>query len=363
MPPDWEEPDPSADKASSGGRPIYVPVYIVPYPSSDGAPTYPFPYPPYGEPYRASARPPYNAQTRPAAYNAFARTPYNARTRTPYSAASRVPRPAPSFSHEQAADPPADAASPLRPEEPLSPPIAPVEPQEQEPERQPEPIDQRAPAPQPNEAPEEQPNETPEEQPDAEEGADAVPTERMAAPVPVDLSKPDYSAPKKQRIWPWVLLSLLVVIAATTYALWETGLYKQLPVSLPGLSELFGGRTAAQTDGADPLPTVAGDGQQSASATDAPLAKSLTVDENQAVVPADLVFTVITNRYVTNIRLANGIGIPLNAKITSHIDGENVVWEGKINFASVYRGDVSLQICDQNGDWSDTAFAVKIEVH
>lgn len=54
---------------------------------------------------------------------------------------------------------------------------------------------------------------------------DAIPTDQMPVPVFVPLYE---AQPSRRRIWPWIVLSVVILLAAAGFAAWKTGLWKTI---------------------------------------------------------------------------------------------------------------------------------------
>lgn len=211
--------------------------------------------------------------------------------------------------------------------------------------------EEREAAPAPRRADARRPADDEEEDWQPGEGTDAVSNEQMASPVPVSLSKLDFSSPKKRRAWPWVTLVILVLLAAAA-VLWKTGLYKRLPI--PGLANLnLFPQAAVEATVEAPVDTAE---------AVRPTVTEFTVDASRAIAPADLIFYATTSTQVKQLRLMNATGLPLSAQITFDTVGDELKWKCQVSFASAYRGDVSLYLCGEDGFWFDGGQSVAIEV-
>lgn len=186
------------------------------------------------------------------------------------------------------------------------------------------------------------PAEEEEWQPDASEAADAVPTEEMASPVPVPLSKLDFSEPTKRRVWPWVIVVFVVLVAAA-FGLWKSGLYQKLPI--PNLRGILATKAPVEPE-----------------STVKPMVSAFTVEESRALAPATLQFSVATNLQVKQIRLMDATGLPLSAQITSENVEDGQSWSCQVSFPAAYQGEVSLSVCGEDGVWVKHSQSVSVEV-
>ena len=82
----------------------------------------------------------------------------------------------------------------------------------------------------------------------------------------------------------------------------------------------------------------------------------------QGKAPMDVVFTLLTNKTVTGVRVANANGTPIPTQTTSMTSNETViVWSIVTRFEEAYYGDVEAMI--QEGDtWTQTGLKVLLNI-
>ncbi len=90
---------------------------------------------------------------------------------------------------------------------------------------------------------------------------------------------------------------------------------------------------------------------------------AFTVTGNdKASAPADVIFSVTTDRSVESLRLVDEDGLDAGAEATRVDNAENTIWSMTMRIRDGYEGMVRLQTRTGQGDWADTEYTANVQI-